>query len=100
KKGELVDITGLEPGPHRVEIQAIHGDGTPYSNPSSYAYNVFFVASDNPARPLIAIAYPPPGQLHPIDEPLQLRVAVRNFELATQGTDCKVPTDCDPFDPN
>jgi len=97
--GELVDITGLEPGAHRIEIQAIYGDGTPYDNPSASDYTAFFVESDNPQRPQVAIAYPPPGQLHVLGEPLQLRVAVRNFELVTQGTDCKVPTDCDPFDP-
>jgi hypothetical protein len=97
--GEVLDISGLAPGAHRIELQAIHGDGTPYSNPSAYTYTSFFVQSDNAMRPLVAIMYPPPGQLHPIDEPLQLRVAVRNFNLVDAGTDCKVPTDCDPFDP-
>lgn len=98
KDGELVDITALEPGAHRIEIQAIYGDGTPYSNPSSYAYTAFFIESDNSQRPQIAIVYPPPGQIHPMGEPLQVRVAVRNFDLVDAGTDCKVPTDCDPFD--
>jgi hypothetical protein len=100
--GEVLDITGLAAGTHHIEIQAIHGDGAPYSNPSSYAWTSFFVPSDNPQRPLIAIMYPPPGQMHPIHEPLQLRVAVRNFNLVDAGMDCKpaggppVP-DCDPF---
>jgi hypothetical protein len=96
--GELVDITDLEAGAHRIEIQAIYGDGTPYSNPSASAYTAFFVQSDNAARPQVAIAYPPPGHLHVLGEPLQLRVAVRNFDLVDAGEDCKVATDCDPFD--
>lgn len=97
--GELIDITNLEPGAHRIEIQAIYGDGTPYRNPSAHAFTAFFIESDNPERPQVAISYPPPGHMHVLGEPLQLRVAVRNFELLTSGTDCKAPTDCDPFDP-
>lgn len=97
-EGALVDITSLSPGAHRIEIQAVYGDGTPYSNPSSYDYTAFFIQSDNPDRPQIALAYPPPGYTHPMGEPLSLVVAVRNFELVDAGTDCKVPTDCDPFD--
>lgn len=98
--GALIDISALGAGPHRVEIQAVYGDGTPYPNPSAYDYNAFFIPDVNPDRPQVAIAYPPPGHLHLKDEPLRVKVAVRNFKLVDGGSDCKPPTDCDPFDPN
>src|SRR5690606_37601062 len=97
-EGAVIDISALAPGAHRVEIQAVYGDGTPYDNPSSYDHTAFFSPSDNPARPQVAILYPPPGYLHLAGEPLNILVAVRNFDLVDAGSDCKVPTDCDPFD--
>ncbi|MFO7566288.1 MAG: hypothetical protein R6X02_26835 [Enhygromyxa sp.] len=97
-KGALVDISALGGGGHRVEIQAVYGDGTPYTNPSSYDHTAFFIEDENPDRPQVAILYPPPGYLHLAGEPLQVEVAVRNFALVDAGNDCKVPSDCDPFD--
>ena len=97
--GTLLDIAGLAAGGHHITITAVHGDGTPYTNPSASDYTTFFLESDNPARPQVAFSFPPPGHVHVIGEPLQIRVAVRNFTLVDAGSDCKVPTDCDPFDP-
>jgi hypothetical protein len=97
-KGALVDISTLEPGPHHVEIQAVYGDGTPYPNPSSHDFTGFFIMSENEARPQIVLLHPAPGHVHVVGEPLEVSLAVRNFAFVEGGLDCKVPSDCDPFD--
>lgn len=97
-EGAVIDIAGaLEPGAHRVEIEAVHGDGSPYENPGARDYEVFFL--DHPAigRPQVAITSPGPSYVHVVGEPLEVTLAVRNFEIVDSGSDCPPPTDCDPF---
>ncbi len=102
--GIALDISpGLEPGAHRLRIQAVFGDGvTPYENPGASAYVAFFVeekTQDNQdsLRPQIAITKPDPNHIHVVGEPLGVAVAVRNFEIVNNGNDCHIDDGCDPW---
>jgi hypothetical protein len=95
-----LDISALEPGAHRLFVQAVYGDGTPYENPSATAYTVFYLEDVNPQRPQMAIVSPPPDHVHILGEPLEVTVAVRNFTLQDAGTDCRIDAACDPFGPD
>jgi hypothetical protein len=98
--GAELDISTLAPGAYHLLVQAVYGDGTPYTNPGASAYAVFFVEDENPQRPQIAIVSPPPGHVHIIGEPLPVIVAVRNFTLQDAGTDCRIDEGCDPWGPD
>lgn len=92
-----LDISTLSPGAYRVFVQAVYGDGTPYDNPGATAYTVFYIEDENPERPQIAFVSPPPGHVHILGEPLEVTIAVRNFELHDAGTDCRIDDGCDPW---
>jgi hypothetical protein len=88
----------LPAGPHRLLGQIIRGDDTPYDNPESTTHTVFFIEDANPARPQVAFVEPRPFIEHVLGEPLEIEIAVRNFDLVPNATDCHVAEDCDPFD--
>jgi hypothetical protein len=89
----------LPAGPHRILGQLVRGDGMPYENPEASAHTVFFIEDSNPARPQVAFVEPQPFSEHVVGEPLEVHVAVRNFELiSSYGPECHAPEDCDPFD--
>lgn len=98
--GAELDISTLSPGAYRLYVRAVYGDGTPYPNPSATTYTVFYVEDQNPQRPQVAIVSPPPGHVHILGEPLEVTVAVRNFELHDAGTDCRIDAACDPWGPD
>lgn len=95
-----LDISSLAPGAYHLHVQALYGDETPYENPSASAYTVFFIEDQNPLRPQIALVHPPPGYVHVVGEPLEVTVAVRNFELQDSGIDCRIDEGCDPWGPD
>jgi hypothetical protein len=95
--GAELDISTLAPGAYHLYVQAVYGDGTPYTNPSAKAYTVFFIEDENPLRPQVAIVSPPPDYVHIVGEPLEVIVAVRNFTLQDVGTDCRIDEGCDPW---
>lgn len=95
-----LDISTLTPGPYRLRVQAVRGDGSPYENPSATAYTTFYIEDVNPQRPQLAIVSPPPDYVHILGEPLEVVVAVRNFTLQDAGTDCRIDEGCDPWAPN
>ena len=95
--GVNLDISSLAPGAHRVKIQAVRGDNTPYTNPSATAHQVFYIMDENPDRPQVAIVFPYPGYKHIVGEPLEVIVAARNFEFLEAGEDCIVDDGCDPW---
>jgi hypothetical protein len=95
--GAELNISTLTPGAYHLHVQAVYGDGTPYTNPGASAYTLFFIEDENPERPQIAIVWPPPGHVHIVGEPLEVTVAVRNFELHDAGTDCRIDEGCDPW---
>lgn len=78
-----IDLPDTSPGPHRVRAQAFHLDGSPYDNPSSTAWQVFFVLREGvdgePPPPEIAVVEPVPGSRHPLGEPIQVTVGVINW---------------------
>lgn len=105
ESGAAVDIAdALDPGAHRVWVQAVYGDGeTVYANPGATAYTVFYIveqtlAGTNSTRPQIAIVSPGPQHTHVLGEDLEVAIAVRNFTLVDKGEICEIPPDCDPWD--
>ncbi|WP_146155448.1 hypothetical protein [Enhygromyxa salina] len=97
--GAQLDISSLEPGAYRLLVEAVHGDGTPYDNPSASTYTVFYIEDQNPLRPQVAIVSPPPGYVHIVGEPLEVVIASRNFEFVDSGEDCRIDPSCDPWGP-
>lgn len=96
--GVALDISaGLPPGAHRLWVQAVYGDGTPYTNPGATAFVVFFVEESGSDRPQVAITTPGPNRTHKVGEPLEVSVSVRNFEIVDNGNDCHVDEGCDPW---
>lgn len=99
-QGAQLDISTLAPGAHRLLVQAVYGDGTPYTNPSATAATVFYLEDENPERPQAAIVSPLPGYVHVLGESLEVVVAARNFEFVEDGEDCRVDDPCDPWGPD
>ena len=95
--GAVLDISSLRPGAHRVRIQALYGDGTPYTNPSATLHQVFYLEDENTERPQAAIVFPYPGYKHIVGEPLEVIVAARGFDFVETGEDCRVDPGCDPW---
>jgi hypothetical protein len=100
EEGAVLDISSLEPGAHRVRVRALHGDDSPYKNPSATAHAVFFIEDENPDRPQVAIVEPPPGYVHMLGEPLEVTVATRKFQYVQSGDDCFIDAGCDPWGPD
>ena len=100
EQGAQLDISTLTPGAYRLVVQAVRGDGTPYTNPSATAYTVFYLEDENPERPQAAIVSPLPGYVHVVGEPLEVIIAARNFEFVENGEDCRVEDPCDPWGPD
>lgn len=88
---------GLSAGPHRLVVQAVHGDGSPYTNPGAIDHTVFFT-SDELARPQVALLEPAPGHIHVAGEPLEVRVINTGFTFVDNSNDCQASQGCDPFD--
>lgn len=100
EQGAQLNISTLGPGTHRVLVQAVRGDGTPYENPSASVHTVFYIEDANATRPQVAIASPAPGYVHIVGEPLEVVVATRNFDIVDSGEDCRIPDGCDPWGPD
>jgi len=103
-KGFALDLSaGLAPGAHRLQVQAVFGDGqTPYTNPSATDHTVFYIVEQtsaglNSPRPQVAIAWPPPNHAHVVDEELAVTVSVREFDIVDNAPDCELKKDCDPW---
>lgn len=110
---ELVALTGdsadvvlalsapLEIGPHHLRARLVDSDGTPYANPSATSEVVVFVSDPAfPDTPQVAIVWPPAGHVHRIANPLEIELAVRNFDIVDAPDDCPPLPDCEPeFDP-
>ncbi|KIG18123.1 hypothetical protein DB30_02010 [Enhygromyxa salina] len=99
-QGAQLDISSLAPGAHRLLVQAVYGDGTPYTNPSATGSAVFYLEDENPMRPQAAIVSPLPGYVHALGEPLEVTVAARNFAFVETSEDCRVDDPCDPWGPD
>ncbi|PRP96288.1 hypothetical protein [Enhygromyxa salina] len=99
-QGAQLDISSLAPGAHRLLVQAVYGDGTPYTNPSATGSAVFYLEAENPSRPQAALVSPLPGYVHVLGEALDVTVAARNFAFVESGEDCRVEDPCDPWGPD
>jgi hypothetical protein len=99
--GVKLDISaGLPLGAHRLWIQAVYGDLTPYDNPGATASVAFVVEEIGSSRPNVAITSPEPNRVHKVGEPLDVSIAVRRFELVDNANDCHAIEDCDPYAPD
>lgn len=97
---EGATVTMPEPmgaGGHQVAIQAVYGDGTPYSNPSAFDFTAVFVQDENPNRPQATWLQPEQGHRHVLGEDLAVEIATRNFTLVSSSALCTWEADCDPF---
>lgn len=89
-EGDQLALGGNLPvGAHRITVQAVHGDGTPYENPGASDFTAFYIQGAV-GEPQVALTYPGPGHVHVKDEPLRVSVDVRNFSFTDNGNDCHV----------
>ncbi|NVB39201.1 hypothetical protein G6O69_15265 [Pseudenhygromyxa sp. WMMC2535] len=94
----LITLTDFDPGGHQVSVQAVHGDGTPYENPSAFAFTTFFLRDTNGLKPQLAVLQPSYGHVHVLGEDLTIEIATRNFGLtASPEAPCHWNAECDPF---
>jgi hypothetical protein len=95
-EGDQLELNQALPvGAHRVVVEAVHGDGTPYENPGARDFTAFYIEGAV-GEPQIALTYPGPGHVHVKGEPLRVSADVRNFELVDNGNDCHVEG-CEPW---
>lgn len=73
---ESVDVSGLEPGAHRLRVEAFYSDDTAYENPGASAERLFFL-DDGSVH--VAILSPAPGSQHRVGETLTMKVRAINF---------------------
>lgn len=97
ENGTNLDISALAPGPYRLSVQAVRGDGTPYENPGATLVRPFYLEDQNPVRPQTAIVTPYEGYVHVVGEPLEVTVAAHSFEFVGNGDNCRVDDGCDPW---
>ncbi len=78
-----VSITNT-PGPHRIAVQLLRTDGTPYDNEAARARLAYFVVEDDQAY--VAVTKPWPGDEIPgRTQQLDVEVATFNFEIVPAG---------------
>ena len=110
-EGIQLDVSSLRPGPHRLFVEAVFGDGTPYGNPGARDFIVFFIPPDDARKPQVAFVSPPPGHVHIVGEPLNVELVTRDFQFRADppGAVCEGQfldedldddDECDPFDNN
>ena len=97
ENGTNLDISTLAPGPYRLSVQAVRGDGTPYENPGATVIRPFYLEDENPIRPQTVVVFPYEGYVHVVGEPLEVTVGVHSFEFVSDGENCVIEDGCDPW---